>query len=146
MCQGVLLPQGCWELTFSSRLNSSLDTGELTLDLVKSLKLLERCRESWKQEQKCEGGDGKMGGGLLPVSPAPTPLHPLGCSAHPRVMPVLGRVFCSLPGAAMYHELPTTGMWSSWCLCSCLAQYSQGRGALVWSLALPCWEQPRAVP
>lgn len=42
----------------------------------------------------------------------------------------------------MYRELPTIGMRSSWCLCSCLAQYSQGKGALVWSLALPCWEQP----
>lgn len=60
MCRGVLLPQGCWELTFSSRLNSSLDTGELTLDLLKSLKLLERCRESWEQGQRCERGDGKV--------------------------------------------------------------------------------------
>lgn len=43
-------------LTFSSRLKSfSLATGELTLALAKSLKLLERWRESWGQMERGEG-------------------------------------------------------------------------------------------
>lgn len=126
----MLLLQGCWELTFSSRLNSSLDTGELTLDLLKSLKLLERCRESWEQGQRCEGGDGKVGDGFLPAFPAPAPLCTLGCSALPRVMPVLGGVFCSLPRAAMYHQPPGTGMWSSWRLLA--AWHSIPRAGMLW--------------
>lgn len=45
---GVRVVAGLLLLTFCSKLNSfSLGPGELTLDLAKSLKLLERWRESW---------------------------------------------------------------------------------------------------
>lgn len=72
---GPWVPHGTWDLekgcgwgqmlTFSSRLNSfSLVTGELTLDLAKSLKLLERCRESWGRGEGvralCASGRGSL--------------------------------------------------------------------------------------